>query len=212
MEAVRLGRDFAKGDPEATLARFRKLSPGDQNMFRLGVARELKGIVEGVKDGANALSRIFGADGQRKRLRALFPDDTSFNAFEKAMKEELAMARSRQAVTGGSATGRIAAEQDDAGNLVNAAVDYAGGGVAGVLFGLGRRLISKTRGIGEASADELSKMLFDADKPTQQRIIAELVNRVRDVESRSGNNVKAITGLLSTAANVTSQQIAPYKR
>jgi hypothetical protein len=211
MEAVRLGRDFARGDAEATLGRFRQLSPGDQNLFRLGVARELKGLVEKTRDGHDAVAKIFGSPAQRDRLRALFPDDATFSAFEKAMKDEAAMSRTRRTVAGGSVTGRIAAEQDDASALGDAALDFAGGGVKGVLFGIAKRVF-KGKGLSEKSADELSKMMFDADPAKQRQIIAELVNRAKKVEERSAANVKLLSGGLTTAANATSQQIAPHKR
>jgi hypothetical protein len=211
MEAVRLGRDFAKGDPEATLTRFKQLSPGDQNLFRLGVAREIKGIVESTRDGHDAVAKIFGSPAQRDRLKALFPDEATFSAFEKAMKAEATMSRTRRVVTGGSITERIKADQSDAGALGDAALDYAGGGVKGVLFGIAKK-VHKAKGLGEKSADELSKMLFDADPVTQKRVIGELIRRAREVEEKSAANVKKLTTGLTTAANVTSQQIAPYKR
>jgi hypothetical protein len=208
MEAARLGRDFAKGDAEVTLARFRQLSPGDQNLFRLGVARELQGKVANTKDGHDAVGKIFGAPGQRKRLQALFPDQASFDAFEKAMKDEARMTKTRREVTGGSATGRIAAEQDDAGALGDAALDYAGGGVKSVLFGLAKRATSKARGIGEKSADELSKMLFDASPEVQRNVLAELIRRQRAVELRGARNVGRVTTGMSALANASGQGVA----
>jgi hypothetical protein len=208
MEAANLGRDFARGDAEATLSRFRQLSPGDQNMFRLGVARELKGIVENTKDGHDAVSKIFGSDGQRKRLKALFPDDASFTAFEKAMKDETTMTKTRRTVTGGSATGRIIAEQADAGALENAAIDYAGGGVKSVLFGLARRGAAKSHGLGKKSADDLSKMLFDKDQATQRNVLAELLRRQRQVEMQSTRNVGRVTTGMNALANASGQGLA----
>lgn len=208
MDAVNLGRDFARNDAEATLARFRQLSPGDQNMFRLGVARELKGKIEGTKDGHDAVSKIFGSPGQRKRLEALFPDTASFGTFEKAMNDEIKMTKTRREVTGGSVTGRIAAEQDDAGALGNAALDYAGGGFKSVLFGAGKRAVAKSRGIGEKSADDLSKMLFDADARTQRNVLAELLRRQRAVEQQSTRNVGRVTTGMNALANASGQGLA----
>jgi hypothetical protein len=208
MDAARLGRDFARGDPEATLVRFRQLSPGDQNIFRLGVARELQGTVANTKDGHDAVGKIFGSDGQRKRLEALFPDKPSFEAFEKAMKGEATMTKTRRTVTGNSATERIKAEMADAGALGDAAMDYAGGGVKGVLFGLAQRGVAKSRGIGEKSADDLSKMLFDADPKTQRNVLAELIRRQRAVEQQSTRNVGRVTTGMNALANASGQGLA----
>jgi hypothetical protein len=203
MEAARLGRQYANGDAEVTLTRFQGLSEGDKTAFRLGVARELAGKVENSRDGHNAVNKIFGSKGQRSRLQALFPDQPSFAAFEKAMQEEQRMALTRQIVTGGSPTGRIAAEQDDAGQLARSALDYAGGGVKGVLFGLASRATgaaNRARGINEATADELSKMLFSANRAEQAQALAEVRKRQQQIAQRA----RAGTGLVSAGTAGTS--------
>ena len=208
MEAARLGRAYAKGDAEVTLSRFQQLSPGDQDAFRLGVARELAGKVEGTRDGANSVSRIFGSKAQRTRLQALFPDAQSFAAFEKAMADEQRMALTRQVVTGNSQTGRIAAEQEDAGALANAAMDYTGGGVSSVLLGLARRGAAKARGINEASADELSKMLFSSDRAVQAKALAEVQRRQQLVAERAGRGVQALMAGTAGLSNLAGQGMA----
>jgi hypothetical protein len=208
MEAARLGRDYAKGDAEVTLARFRELSPGDQDAFRLGVARELAGKVENTRDGANSVNRIFGSKGQRSRLQALFPDDASFQAFEKAMSDEMRMSHTRQVVTGNSQTGRIAAEQDDAAGLTNVAMDYAGGGARSVLFGLAGRAASKARGMNEASADELSKMLFSSDRAAQARALVEVQRRQQLLADRAGRGVQAAMAGVAGGSNLAGQGMA----
>jgi hypothetical protein len=208
MEAARLGRQYANGDAEVTLKRFGDLSEGDKTAFRLGVARELAGKVENTRDGHNAVNKIFGSKGQRSRLQALFPDAQSFAAFEKAMAEELRMADTRRIVTGGSATKRIEAEQDDAGALSRAALDYAGGGVKGVLFGLANRAVSKARGINEASADELSKMLFSTDRSVQQRALAEVRLRQRQIANRAARGVQGVMAGTAGTANLLGQALA----
>lgn len=208
MEAARLGRAYAKGDAEVTLSRFHQLSPGDQDAFRLGVARELAGKVEGTRDGANSVSRIFGSKAQRSRLEALFPDKQSFAAFEKAMNDEQRMSQTRQVVTGNSQTGRIAAEQEDAGALANAAMDYTGGGVSSVLFGLARRGAAKARGINEASADELSKMLFSSDRAVQAKALAEVQRRQQILAERAGRGVQALTAGTAGLSNLAGQGMA----
>lgn len=208
MEAAQLGRGYARGDAEVTLARFRELPPGDQDAFRLGVARELAGKVENTRDGHNAVSKIFGSKAQRSRLQALFPDAQSFAAFEKAMKEEQRMALTRQVVTGNSQTGRIAAEQDDAGALAQSAMDFAGGGVKSVLFGLANRSIAKTRGINEASADELSRMLFSADRAEQAKALAEVRKRQRQIAKAAERGTRLTAAGTAGASNLAGQASA----
>ena len=208
MEAAQLGRGYARGDAEVTLSRFRELPPGDQDAFRLGVARELAGKVENTRDGHNAVSKIFGSKAQRSRLQALFPDAQSFAAFEKAMQVEQRMSLTRQVVTGNSQTGRIAAEQDDAGALAQSAMDYAGGGVKSVLFGLANRARAKARGINEASADELSKMLFDADRAVQAKALAEVRRRQQQLAKQARSRIGLVAAGTAGTANLLGQGLA----
>lgn len=208
MEAANLGRQYAKGDPEVMWKRFGTMSETDKDFFRTGVAREIQDKIANTKDGHDSVSKIFGSKAQRERLRGLFRNDADFTKFERAMRDEAKMTSTRRTVTGGSPTGRIAAEQDDASGLVNAVSDFATGGVTGAVMGLGRRAVSKARGIGEASADELSKMMFDASPATQRKILAELLRRRQDVSERAGLRVgKLVTGT-NAAANLLGQGMA----
>jgi hypothetical protein len=211
MEAARLGRRFAKGDPEVVIQRFHDLSPGDQDVFRLGVARELAGVVENSRDGHDVVARIFGSRGQRERLRELFPDADSYTRFAKAMADESLMNRTRNKVTGNSATGRIAAEQDDAGQLENSFMDYAGGGLSGFVFGLLRRGANRARGLNEASADELSKMMFTTDRAEQRRVMAEILRRTRTTERRANRGVHMLQGGVAATSNLIGQGAAEGK-
>lgn len=208
IEAATLGRRYAKGDPEVVWKRFGQMSETDKDFFRTGVAREIQAKVDGTRDGMDAVSKIFGSKAQRERLRGLFRNDADFSKFERAMKDEAKMTSARRTVTGGSPTGRIAAEQDDAAGLVNAVSDFATGGLTGAVMGLGKRAISKTRGIGEASADELSRMMFDASPQAQRQILAELLRRKSDVTERTGLRLgKLVTGT-NALANLSGQGLA----
>jgi hypothetical protein len=208
MEAASLGRQYAKGDPEVMWKRFGAMSETDKDFFRMGVAREIQDKVANTKDGHNVVAKIFGSKAQRERLRSLFRNDADFSKFERAMKEEGRMVASENKVTGGSPTGRIAAEQDDASGLMDAVSGFATGGMTGALMGLGRRAVSKARGIGEASADELSKMMFDASPAAQRQILAELLRRKSDVTERAGLRLgKLVTGT-SALSNLSGQGLA----
>jgi hypothetical protein len=208
MEAASLGRQYAKGDPEVMWKRFGAMSETDKEFFRVGVARELQDKVANSKDGHDAVAKIFGSKAQRERLRGLFKNDADFAKFERAMKDEARMTSTRRNVTGNSQTARIAAEQDDAGALGNAVADFATGGTTGALMGLGRRAISKTRGIGEASADELSRMMFDASPEAQRKILAELLRRRQDVGEITGRRVGKLATGIGALSNLSGQGMA----
>lgn len=209
MEAMRLGRQFAKADAEVTIERFKKLPDGDQDAFRIGVARELAGAVQNTRDGSNSVARIFGSQGQRNRLRQLFPSDDEFKAFEKAMKEEQVMSVSRNEVLGNSKTARNLADQQDAGALGQVAIDFSGGGLAGAAMGFARRAINRAgSGMAEKPAAELANLLATSDRRTQGKVLRELARRRVAVESRANAATGAIVGGSSAAANLMGQAAA----
>lgn len=208
MEAMRLGRKFAKGDPETSIDRFKKLSEGDQDAFRIGVARELAGIVQNTKDGHNSADRIFGSQGQRNRLRQLFSSDDEFQSFSKAMDEERLMSQSKNKVLGNSQSMERAADQQDAGVIGDAAMDFANGGLRGAAWGFVRRGANRVAsGMGEKPAAELAQMLATADKETQQKVLKELVRR-QQAQAAKGNRSSALmTGTSAGGANLIGQEL-----
>lgn len=209
MEAMRLGRQFAKADPEVTVERFKKLPEADQDAFRIGLARELAGSVQNTRDGSNSVNRIFGSQGQRNRLKQLFTSKEEFSAFEKAMQEEQLMSRSRNEVLGNSKTARNLADQQDAGGAIGQAMlDGANGGLAGMAMGFARRAINKAGvGMGEKSAAELADMLATSDRATQAKILKELALRQQKMAAKGSRSSALTTGASAGASNLAGQAL-----
>lgn len=209
MEAMRLGRQFAKNDPEITIDRFKKLPEADQDAFRIGVARELAGTVQMTRDGSNSVNRFFGSKGQRNRLRQLFPSKEEFGAFEKAMEEEQLMSRSRNEVLGNSKTLRNSVDVQDAGGVIGQAMlDGANGGLAGMAMGFARRAVNKASiGMSEKPAEELAKMLATSDRSTQEKVLKELVRRQQQMEAKGSRSSALTTGAAAGGANLAGQAL-----
>ena len=95
-DAIEEGKKFMSGDPDELAGIVGKMSESEKEAFRIGVAQAVRNSVDSAADLADAGKRIFGSEKKRKALRAAFPDDATFNAFEKRMK-----ARAEQVTTRG---------------------------------------------------------------------------------------------------------------
>lgn len=210
MEAMSLGRQFAKGDAEATIDRFRKLNEADQDAFRIGLARELAGSVQMSRDGRNSVDKIFGSQGQRNRLRQLFPSKDEFSAFEKAMQEEQRMATTKNEVLANSKTLRNTVDANDAGGVIGQAmVDASSGGLFGMAMGFARRAVNRaTIGMAEKPAAELASMIATSDRDTQAQVLKELVRRQQKMEASANRGAGLRTAPAAAAANLTGQAAA----
>ena len=178
LEMMDRGRRFVNADQEITAGQLLKMTGDEKFFFRMGAARQLRDTIFNTPDGTNAVRRIFGSELKRQRLRAVFPDNESFNTFRKTMEQETELFRTRATVSprSGSQTDLRAAERDDlaieagaavrdlaTGNPGNAAVRFMKG-----LFGVQVRMTPK-------QAETLARTLFSNDPETNRKIINALV-------------------------------------
>lgn len=198
MDAMQMGRGFARGDSEIQARTFANLSQTEREFFRMGVARELEGQIMKAPDGADVVRRIFGSPDKRARLRMLFDNPNDFLRFETAMRQEAAMTRTARTALGGSPTGRIAAEQDEGAQLGQMAMDLARGGWMGAAMHAASRGLSRARGLNEATAAEIPPLLLAEDPVQRLQALATLAAR-RARQNRVG-------GLL---ANTSARLLAP---
>jgi hypothetical protein len=160
IDAMRAGRRFALGDAEETLANFRRLTPAEQEFYRLGVARELRTAIERPAGNIDVVRRIWGSPDARNRLRGLFPSDAEFRRFARAMELEQLTTRRTRTVTGGSPTARIMAEQGDLA-AQSFLTDTARGGFWNAVSNAGARALQRAQGINEDVTGILSDYLID---------------------------------------------------
>jgi hypothetical protein len=76
------GRMFIKdGGAEETQSFFNKLSENEKEFYRIGVAKQLREMIETSADEANKAKKIFGSEAIRTKLEAIFPSRKAFNEF-----------------------------------------------------------------------------------------------------------------------------------
>ena len=174
-DAVELGRQFIRGDIADMERQFADLAPGEQDFFRIGVAAEIRRIIDTTADGRNVVQRALGTRDRRDRLRAVLGDDI-MGTIERWIADERLMADTRYTVTGGSQTASRLATQDDAGALplLLDTVQSPRGAALGLL----RSAIRRGRGINEGTAARLGGLLFDSDQAANAAAAAELASRM----------------------------------
>lgn len=160
LDALNLGREFAKGDIDVVAQRISEMGPAEQDMFRVGAVRELRRGIGKAQDGADIVRQMFGSPEKRQRLQMLFRTPEEFQTFQRIMEMERETTRTARMVTGGSPTGRIAAEQDD---LLSGALEDAvrGNGPVAMARNAAVRMISKAKGINEDVAERIASYLFN---------------------------------------------------
>lgn len=175
MDAMNMGRDLFSRDAEITAEVVKKLSPGDRQAFRLGVAQAIKDIVDATPDGVNAARRLFGSPDKRAAIAASFDSLADFNRFSRLMTRELMMFRRGAAVTGNSQTGRILADQaDTADQNLGFLGNVLSGDWKGAALSLAGPRILKLQGLSPEASDEIARMLFTATPAENEAILRAL--------------------------------------
>jgi hypothetical protein len=137
-------------------------------LLRKGMLESVADRVENVASRADVTKRkpLDDSTMDRKRLRLLFDDDASFEAFKDRLAEEVKLAKGEDMIRGGSNTAdKLMDIAEMAGVDVGDVLNMASGNFSGVLQKalnnrVGRGLQSRTR----AKAEALTPMLL-ADTP-----------------------------------------------
>lgn len=175
-EAIEDGESFFRMKPDELEAKVGKMSDSEKEAFRIGVAQAVRNSVDSTADLADAGKKIFGNKKQRKLLRAAFPDDETFEAFEKRME-----ARIEQVITRGYAprSGSPTALRDqDVSNLTQTA-DAVSSMLMGNPLPAGRSLLERVTARGRSGrvAETLSQDLFSTDPAAQREFLERLARR-----------------------------------
>jgi hypothetical protein len=135
-----------------------KMTAGEQEMWRMGAARAIAGRIREGDVMRDRTKGVFSSPDMRMRLKAIFPDDATLQEFERLLSQEGAMAQTRRAVQGGSATDRNLITAQEAGapmRAIQAAKNLATGNwLEPVVTAVGRGL-NRFSGLNPASANAL---------------------------------------------------------
>ena len=198
-EAIEDGEGFFRMKPDEFEAKVGKMSDSEKEAFRIGVAQAVRNSVDSTADLADAGKKIFGNKKQRKLLRAAFPDDETFEAFEKRME-----ARIEQVITRGYAprSGSPTALRDqDVSNLSETADAVTqmlmGNPLPAARSALGQVTdrASTSGRVGRA----LSQDLFSTDAAAQREFLERLARRRAAEQARMARAGRLAGGYGGTA-------------
>lgn len=187
IDALRGGRRFLQDQPEDIAARLADMTPHEKAMFRLGVARELRGRMGAKVDGGD-VSGMFQNPIMREKLAVAFDDVFQLSDFIAATKTERLMQETRNAVLKGSQTGERMVDDDQFGSSVlgDAAADVVRGGASttsltGAVVNAGLRAATQAKerllqGLSEEVGDRLVTLLTQTNLDAPRRAMA-LVDR-----------------------------------
>lgn len=206
MDAVELGAEMFKGktDPAEIAAAMQTMSESEREFFRKGALSTLLGGLEEGRDTWDAIPRLLGSPRQRERLRALFPDQQSFDRFMGRADIEGAAERLAGPVLSGSRTEpmRLAGRDFETGAAADLAAAADQGPVRATVGALRRALFEENQGVqkvvGEAAgtAGDLLTRGAVPGSGTGRDAVAELRKLQGTLGRRAavGSGAKATTG------------------
>lgn len=172
------GLQFNKLRPEQLKKYIKKLTPSEQEAFRIGVKENLDKITS--KATTSPARKIFGNTDIQDQLKAIFPDDNTYNQFKKRMLEEIQFTDTKFQVLGGSRTDINLASEEEFLNKV-AEVGAAGitGGKSTLIGATIRSLKNKFSGISEKNAKQLASIMVNRGKSIEalEKILTKEVNK-----------------------------------
>ena len=201
MQAMADGRKFMKGDHELTARKIQTLSAPDKEGFLAGVLREIDNIIMSAGDNANMADRVLGSAKKRATIKAAFGDDAKYASFEKLVKSESMMHKTKQRMTGGSPTQpRQAKANQAAGGFKDSMIDLAQGNT----YGASRNLVSGvsqelgSNGYSQPQLESLSDILYSPfSKLGQKNVMDQLKKKQGLLTLGNAGNSLLNAGLLS---------------
>jgi hypothetical protein len=126
IDAAEQGRTFLNGNivPDQLRADLNKLGASERDAFMVGVNEALR-LKAGAQAGQTELMGLWKNRNLQERLRAVFPDQQTYDAFAKRMAGEERLNRLNSVGRGSPTAPRQAALDDETGNLLSTMGDLA---------------------------------------------------------------------------------------
>ena len=201
-EMLEKGRDIFKINPTDISFIFNKLTPVEQEYFRLGAAQAVKEALAGKKDMADKASAIFASPKARELLRPIFPSKAAFDVFANRMETEKAMSGTRGFVlpSAGSKTSGVLTDIAEQGGKadVGFVTPLLKGDFQGAALQLAPTIYGKTTGLTPPVTSSIQQSLMTPGATSKQ--LAEKLALARKAEEQQ----RKVTGAM------TKGYVAPY--
>jgi len=121
-QATDQGRNFLKLKPREMREITQSLGDSELRMFKLGTKEAILDKIDDLQTSADSVKRLFGKNGDVKKLRYLFRNDEAFKNFSDTLKKESDFLLTRRAAQANSTT---AQQQADLDSFMSAVGDAA---------------------------------------------------------------------------------------
>jgi len=197
---------FDRQTPEQLKKLIGLMDNTQKEAFKIGVRQNLQTIVSRTADQADPAKRIFGNQLKRDQLKTIFGEGDQFNAFSRAMREEIRAAKTKFKVLGGSRTDINLA---DDGQFIPAAVDAVQRGVIRssldtAISSIARSMQNRWVGLSNKNAKDLAKILTDRESGIDalQRLINKSEVSQRNILQDAVNELSPLLGTTAAVAAV----------
>jgi hypothetical protein len=190
-KAFQLGQKYQSVDVKEAAAKLKAFNDAEKEAFRLGMMADINKRVGDFK-GGDFSRQVFKSDNQKLLVRYAFDDQQKYNEFSQYVKALGEQSKTAKTVLGGSPTAGRLATQEQAGDIAQMAQSVATGNLPGLVMAGAKSMLSRAKGIGTETSEQLQKRLFTVDPIEQRAILIELNRRAKTRP----------TGLLSGAAGL----------
>ena len=152
------GRLFFKMKPSDVRDITKTMSESERRFFKLGAKDSILEKIDGLQFNADAVKRLFGKNGDTKKLRLLFDDDQAFNRFNETLKREADFVLTRRAAQANSTTAKQLSDEVSSSEIINSTTQALSSPV-GAASVIGRVIGGLSKG---KSSQEFTKSLEDA--------------------------------------------------
>ena len=190
-KAFQLGQKYQSVDVKEAAAKLKAFNAAEKESFRLGMMADINQRLGDFKSG-DFSRQVFKSDNQKLLVRYAFDDQQKYNEFSQYVKALGEQSKTAKTVLGGSPTAGRLATQEQAGDIAQMAQSAATGNLTGLVMAGAKSMLSKAKGIGTETSEQLQKRLFTVDPIEQRAILIELNKRAKTRP----------TGLLSGAAGL----------
>jgi len=176
--ALQTGRDALKEGSEVSADAYRRMTTGEQQMFRIGLADATEMTMSRQKRGAD-VTQMFQSPRVQQLFMEVGPQDAAMR-FGRNIQDENLTTRTNAEVFGNSKTAQRQAD-DEAFNQMGDAIEAIRNvrSATDASFRVIKSVLERVGGFRADTATELARMLFTADR-------ARLDDIIRNIESRMG--------------------------
>ncbi len=200
-DSLEAGRNYGNLDAEQIAAEQAARSPAEQELYRVGAARDMVDTVNATADNRVPADRLVNSPESRAAVEALGLPETNFQRFINAVtKERNLSALTREAGGNVSAARSTAAADADAG--IHARLPFNPGSPFGWLGAAGRAItdrVSATR--NKAVNEELLPMMLESDPAALNTIIENMYATAQKQNELTINRrraARALSGVLGS--------------